>query len=146
MAFAALPRVVNALNRSESSMKRRIAAVPFALAAALAVAAPASPAVAQAERPGAAQPPAKNVSPAEIRTFASATKKVEVIRREFQAQMEATDNPQQLAQLEEQADTEMVQAVEAEGLSVDRYNEISRAANADPALRDHIISLVREEQ
>jgi hypothetical protein len=129
-------------------MKRHIMAVPLALAASLAVAAPASVAFAQAERPGAAQPPAAgNVSPTEIRTFANATKKVEVIRKEFQAQMEeAANNPQQLAQLEEQADNQMVQAVEAEGLSVDRYNEISRAANADPALRDHIINLVREQQ
>jgi hypothetical protein len=128
-------------------MKRHILAVPLALAASLAVAAPASVAFAQAERPGAAQPPAAgNVSPTEIRTFANATKKVEVIRKEFQAQMEAANNPQQLAQLEEQADDQMVQAVEAEGLSVDRYNEISRAANADPALRDHIINLVREQQ
>lgn len=132
------------------------ALAPFALAGALAahglVGTPAlasseiaAPQVAQAKEMERSKPAAESVSNDEIATYARATAKVQTIRRDFEVQKRSVANPQQIAQLAETANNQMVEAVETEGLSVDRFNEISEAADSDPQLRTRILDQIGKQ-
>jgi hypothetical protein len=91
-------------------------------------------------------PAAESVSTDEIATYARATTKVQFIRRDFEVQKRSANSPQQVAQLTEVANNQMVEAVETEGLTVERFNEISEAADADPELRGRILDQIGKQQ
>jgi len=98
------------------------------------------------ERSRAAPPDTEEITRGEIETYARATSLVRSIRSELASRVQGVNNPQQVAMLVEAANSAMVWVVEEEGLSLERYNEISRAARANPELRSRIFEVMGEQR
>lgn len=73
-----------------------------------------------------------------LSSFAVAAVQIQQIGEAAQQQLQAAEAPDQEQQVQMQAQQQMLQAVEAEGLTVEQYNEIATAAQADPELAQQI--------
>ena len=128
-------------------------ALSFALAlAAAAVFGAASPAQAQ-QRPMDRQQtepmrPQTQVQDREIQAYAAAANEVRQLKQKWipRFQQAEKESPQKAAQVEEEAYTEMVGAVEKKGLSVDRYNEIYELAQVDPEIQRKVIEELEQQR
>jgi hypothetical protein len=81
---------------------------------------------------------AKNVSDADLQKFISAAKKVSVLTNEYAPKVKAEPSNEGKQKVIAQANKEMASAVEAEGLSVDKFVAIDRAAQQDPKLQQRL--------
>ncbi|TVR96385.1 MAG: DUF4168 domain-containing protein [Rhodospirillales bacterium] len=108
----------------------------------------AAPALAQEYgAPGEASPSAEAAyTDEELRAYAAAAIEVQRINEAFQPQLQAADSPEDVEAVRVEATGKMVEAVEDEGLSVERYNEIFQAAQADPAVAEQVSRYVQEMQ
>src|SRR5262245_4123750 len=81
-------------------------------------------------QPQESKPQAKPVSDKEIETFAAAATEVRQLNKQWAPKVEAAENesPEAAEAVRRQALTEMAQAVERKGMSVDRYEEIFTVA------------------
>ena len=98
-----------------------------------------------------AQAPAPTPAPAETQfdepillAFAQASAEVEAISTTWAPRITEAPTNEEAQQLQQQANTEMVQAVRSAGLDVETYNQIFQAAQADPQLAN-TISTYREQ-
>lgn len=82
------------------------------------------------------------VTDAEIETFVAATQEVVVIIEEYQPQLQAAESQEAAAALQQEAQDKLVAAVEAEGMSADRYNQINMAAAKDEELAARITAVI----
>jgi hypothetical protein len=80
----------------------------------------------------------------QIEAFADAAIEVQRVQTELDAQTQAAQNPDEVARLQQQAQADAAQAVEAKGLSVDEYTAIAQAANQDPQLYAMIVDLMQQ--
>ena len=80
-----------------------------------------------------------------LRSFAVALAEVQEIAADWRPQIEAAA-PEQAEELRQQANAEMVEAVERNALSVEAYNDIWQAAEADTELRARIEAMMAEGQ
>jgi hypothetical protein len=74
----------------------------------------------------------------QLGSFIAAHEKVQEISAKYVKDLAHTDGQEQETKLGEQAQAEMVNAVQDEGLSVGTYNAIALAARTDPALAQRI--------
>src|SRR5690606_5730050 len=74
----------------------------------------------------------------DLRSYAMAAVQVQRISEAYQPRMEAAESAQQQEELRNQAMEEMVQAVEKEGLTVLKYNQISSVSQTDPEIASRI--------
>ena len=96
--------------------------------------------------PAAAQQPAgvqlaqaQTYSDEKLQSFAMAALDVQQIRQEYTAQIQQAESEAERQQLAEEANQEMVEAVEtAPGITIEEYNEIIQASNGNPELSDRI--------
>jgi hypothetical protein len=90
-------------------------------------------------------PPAQQTefSQGQIEAFASAALQIRDIRTKWQSQMQGADNADKVKEFQEQASTEMKNAVEKKGLTVETYNAIVAAAQSNPELADRIVRTVK---
>lgn len=93
-------------------------------------------AAAQTEQP---ELQASDVTQEELQSFAAATEQVETIGLEWQARIDAAESQEQASQLGAEAQTEMIAAVEAEGLTVEKYNQIFLLAQANPDIQTQVM-------
>jgi hypothetical protein len=99
---------------------------------------------AQAQQP--ATPPSE-FSQNQLKSFAVAAIQVQEIRSKWQVRMQQEDrNTKEAKELQEQANSEIVQAVGDAGLTVETYNAIAAAARANPELANRIASLMQQTQ
>ena len=77
------------------------------------------------------------VSDTEVAQFASATVRVDQIVQDWNVRLQAADEQEQ-PEMQMQAQEDLVEAVEAEGLSVERYNQLAMAAQTDADLAGRI--------
>lgn len=116
-----------------------LAAGATAIAVALA-----GPALAQ-QQPEAVEPPpqqrfqAQEFSTDQIQSFAEATKQIDQIMRDYQPRIAEADSQEKAVDLHQEAQSEMLKAVEDLGMSVDEYNQIATAAQDDPDLHAKIM-------
>lgn len=92
----------------------------------------------QAQQPPAAPPPAassEDISDEQLEKFSGAFDDIQEIRTKFQQRLESVQDPEQAQQLQQQANQEMLQAVEGNGMDPQEYNEIARAVNGDPEVQ-----------
>jgi hypothetical protein len=94
-------------------------------------------------QPGQAQ---VSVTDQKIASYASAAVEVESLRSEWTKRIVAAESESAQAELREQANGEMVNAVKEEGLSVEEYNAITEAAKQDPELRSRISEEITAHQ
>ena len=80
-----------------------------------------------------------------LRSFAVALAEVQEIAADWRPQIEAAA-PEQAEELRQQANAEMVEAVERNALSVEAYNDIWQAAEADTQLRARIEAMMADGQ
>lgn len=75
----------------------------------------------------------------QLRSFAAASIEVESLHQRWAPQIAAAETPDAQADIRAQAMEEMGQAVQAEGLTVDEYNEIVSAIRADPETAQTVV-------
>ncbi|WP_296465487.1 DUF4168 domain-containing protein [Pigmentiphaga sp.] len=123
--------------KSMTGLKRVFVPAAGALLLAAASAAFAQPA-GQAPAPGAAptppSAPAQSVSDDQLRKFVNAAQKVGLISQEYTPKLQAAPDAAAQQQVHKEADDKMVEAVHAEGLTVDEFNGIGQALERNPAL------------
>ena len=83
-------------------------------------------------------------SQAQLEAYAGAVRKVQQIDREWQPKIDEAQNEEEAEVLTTQATDQMVDGIEAEGLSVQEYNAITQAAETDDQLYEHIMTLLAQ--
>lgn len=104
----------------------------------------AEPEPAEAAQPAEGMPAqgAEDFSEQQLAQFAEANKQIGDIEAQYTAQLkEDAEDPEKVLDLQRQAQDEMVQAVEDNGLDVRTYNQIFQVAQADPDLAKRIQDL-----
>jgi predicted ATPase with chaperone activity len=84
------------------------------------------------------EPPAQQetmLDDEKLAAFVYAETQVVQISEEWNARMQSAESPEAAQELREQAQAQMVTAVQEAGLSVQEYNEIAMAAQTDPDLQ-----------
>lgn len=92
-----------------------------------------------------AQAPAK-ISDKELLAFAKAYAEVQQIRAEYEPSLQRTKDARQSERLQREANTKLKKTLDKQGLSVDRYNKIYAAVNANEALRRKTLRMVEQER
>ena len=95
---------------------------------------------------GAPSAATQSVSEEELKTFAVAALKVREIGAEWQPKIAEAASEEQAVEIKTQARDEMVDAVQDEGLTVERYNEITQQVRANPELAQKVTTHMRETQ
>lgn len=88
-------------------------------------------------------PPA-TVSEDQVEAFADAAVAVQRVEQDFSARLQEVETQEEAEQLQQQAQTEAVQAVEESGLSLPEYYAVLDAANADPELYAMLVERIQE--
>lgn len=117
-----------------------LAAIAFTTAAAFP-----GPAIAQNNNsspgaPAAAHPPqsVEQTDDDTVRTFAVALAAVQDVQIEYIEKIKSAREPEVATQLQREAQSEMVKAVETKGLSVNQYNSLAQQMHADPGFRQRV--------
>jgi hypothetical protein len=79
-----------------------------------------------------------------IEAFVDAATEVQRVQTELDAKAQEAQNPEEVAQLQQEAQQEASQAVEDSGLTVDEYAAIAEAANQDPDLYAMIVDRMQQ--
>lgn len=81
-------------------------------------------------------------SDAKLESFVVAAMAVDEKIREWNPRIQAAQDEQEATQLREQASSEVIETInETEGMSVDEYQQIGQAAQADPDLASRITAI-----
>ncbi|QKT04655.1 DUF4168 domain-containing protein [Ectothiorhodospiraceae bacterium 2226] len=100
--------------------------------------------------PPAAQPEpqlqAEDLDDEQLEAFAAAFVEVDKIRAQYEPELERSEDPQQAMEIQRQANEEMIQAIENEGLDPQTYNAIAMAAGPDEQLRNRLLDMIEEKQ
>jgi uncharacterized protein DUF4168 len=91
-------------------------------------------------------PPTQQFEPSQgqIEAFASAALQVQQIRSKWQTRMQEADSAEKAQELQVQAATEMVSAVQERGLTVETYKAIATAARDNPELAGRIVKRIEQ--
>ncbi|WP_440997486.1 DUF4168 domain-containing protein [Arhodomonas sp. SL1] len=89
---------------------------------------------AQNENQQAAEP----VNDAQLERFSEAMGEIQEIRQDYSGQLEGVQDQEKARELQQQANEEMVQAVEDTGMSVEEYNNISQQLRQNPELAERL--------
>jgi hypothetical protein len=100
----------------------------------------------QDSQPRQQQPPTQQLEPTQdqLESFVSAAFEVQQVRSKWQPRNQAADNAEQARELQVQASTEMVSAVQDKGLTVETYRAIAMAARDNPELASRITKLMEQ--
>lgn len=79
-----------------------------------------------------------DVSDEDIENFSAAMVDVQELGQEWTQRMQETDDQEELSKMQEEAQEEMIGAIEDHGMTVEEYNEIATAAQQDPELAQEI--------
>ena len=125
---------------------RRLLAGTAAVAIMAGAAAVAPQALAQTEmQPPQQEMPAANYDEQTLQTYAMAMTEVVEIGERKQPEISEAANEEQAEEIWVEMQEEMVTAVEAQGMTVEEYNEITQQAQMDPDLAAQINEIVRSE-
>ena len=80
----------------------------------------------------------------QIEAFVDAATEVQRVQTELDTKAQEAQNPDEVAELQQEAQVEASQAVEDSGLTVDEYAAIAQAANEDPELYAMIVDLMQQ--
>jgi transcription initiation factor IIF auxiliary subunit len=88
----------------------------------------------------------KTVSDKELQSFAKAYVEVEEIRAVQKASLSQVQDPAQVQQLQQEANANMVKAVEKQELTPESYNQILAAVSSDEALIQTALEIMEKEK
>lgn len=80
----------------------------------------------------------------QLESYVAAVKQVQRIDEAWQPRMTQAETPEEIETMTRQATDEMIGEIENQGLTVAEYNEITRAAETDQQLYDHILTLLAQ--
>ncbi len=89
--------------------------------------------------------PEVDLSETELDRVAQAYKQVIKIRKEFQEELRDIKSPEKANQMQQEANQAMVEAVQAQGLQLETYNQVMEAAQFNEDLRDQLLDRLDEE-
>lgn len=89
-------------------------------------------------------PDIEPVSDEEIWNFVRAVDEVSTIVEDVRPQLEAANGPEDAQLIQQAAQAQMIEAVESNDLTPQRYNEINAAAQSDPELGARISEIAEE--
>jgi hypothetical protein len=113
------------------------------IAAAMLLATPHAMAQTQSQTPPQA-PVTPDFSQQQIEAFVDAATEVQRVQTDLDTKAQQAQNPEEVAELQQEAQQEASQAVEDSGLSVDEYAAIAQAANENPDLYAQIVDLMQQ--
>ena len=90
------------------------------------------------------QPAAADIDDATLDRFVDAFIAVRAIHEDFSAQLETVSDEAAAQQLQQEAQEQMVHAVQDEGISIDDYNAIGMMLQSDPSLLDQVQEMAEE--
>lgn len=123
---------------------RNIRNAPLAAALGLAVAMAAAPGMVSAQEGYDQAPPPVELTETKINQFVDALQEISDIRHEVSAQMEAAGDMEEAQRLQQDAQAQMIEAVENAGLTVEEYNQIASTMGSDPEMQEEIRSRLEE--
>jgi hypothetical protein len=95
--------------------------------------------------PAAQAQDANSFNDEQLRSFAEAAVKLTEIRSEYQSQMGNAQSDEERAQLQQQTNQRMAQAVQnTDGISIEEYNQIASASRTDENLAEQINTYIEE--
>jgi len=95
------------------------------------------------QTPDAGSPTQSQLSDAMVRKVGTALRHVVTIRQQYAQREQSEKSPEQQQKLTDQAQKDMVKAIGEQGLSVDQYSQAMQMAQADPALRQRLVSVAQ---
>ncbi|ANB01638.1 DUF4168 domain-containing protein [Ectothiorhodospira sp. BSL-9] len=81
-----------------------------------------------------------------IDAFVDAFVEVQKVNDDFAQRLENAADAEEAQALHQEAQEEMVQAVEGTGMNVEEYNEVAMALQNDPELLDQVVQMAEERQ
>jgi GTP1/Obg family GTP-binding protein len=78
------------------------------------------------------------VSDAQLESFVDVQGSLSEIQQDYSGRMENVEDPKKANELRQQANAEMIEAVEESGLTVESFNQIAQAAQNDPELQQRL--------
>jgi hypothetical protein len=85
------------------------------------------------------------VSSRELDQFAAAAKQVQGIHQAAQQEIQAAQSAEDQTKIQQQAQQEMVTVIEAQGLTIPRYEQIVVAMRTDEAVAERIMKRLKDE-
>ncbi|WP_179105612.1 DUF4168 domain-containing protein [Vreelandella utahensis] len=80
----------------------------------------------------------------ELQQFVNLQDSIGEIREEYVSQIEAAESEDKARQLQQEAQSEMVSAIEDAGMSVQEYNAIAVAYNSNPDIQERVDEMASE--
>ncbi|KAA0017457.1 DUF4168 domain-containing protein [Salinicola corii] len=93
-----------------------------------------------------AQAPAQNFSDDQLQQFADASQDIAMISQDYTEQLQNASDEGEQQKIRQQANDEMVQAVQESGMSVEQFNSIGQAIQQDPQLMQRVKGMVQQPQ
>jgi hypothetical protein len=87
---------------------------------------------------------AASIDDQKIEQFANAYMEVTNIQQKASAELQGTTDPAAADQVKTSAESEMISAVERNGLNVDEFNQIVQTMSADASVRDRVAAKLQE--
>lgn len=90
------------------------------------------------------QQQATQFSDDQLKSFAAAVEGIQQVANDYAPRLRDAQDPQQLAELQQEAEDQMLEAVQGEGLTVDEYNAIAVTAQTNPQVAETIRGYITE--
>ena len=81
-----------------------------------------------------------------LEQFADAYVEVGEIHREYSEQLQGADQTEDAQQLQQEANDEMVDAIQNSGLEVQEYSAVAAALERDPEMREEVVEMIEQRQ
>ncbi|GEK72776.1 MULTISPECIES: DUF4168 domain-containing protein [Halomonas] len=92
----------------------------------------------QGQAPAEAQAATQNFSDAQLQKFADASEEIAVISQDYTQQLQNAEGEEAQQQVRQEANDQMVEAVQNSGLEVETFNAIGQAIQQDPELMQRV--------
>ncbi|MDP2716999.1 DUF4168 domain-containing protein [Rheinheimera sp.] len=80
---------------------------------------------------------------ANLLKFSVAMDSIQQVGTKYESKFKAAETPEQAQQVQQEAQGEMVKAVQSAGLTAEQYNAIAQQAQQDEALRNKILAMAK---
>ena len=75
---------------------------------------------------------------AELETFVELQDKIGTVRDDYVSRIESADSEDKARELQQEAQSKMVEVIEDAGMNVQEYNAIAVAYNSDPSIQERV--------
>lgn len=90
--------------------------------------------------------PRTDWSQEKLESFAAAAVGVDEVFSRWREDISEAESAEKANEMQQTASKEAAEVVEDEGLTIEEYNEINQAIQADPQLYEQVIQLIEQEQ